>query len=359
MYEFLQILWFLLIAVLLLGYFILGGFDLGAGILYPFIAKNQKDKTFVRRAIGPFWDGNEVWLLTGGGALFAAFAPAYATSFSGFYLAIMLVLFGLIMRAVSVEMVSHDKKWRKFWEVSFFVGSLVPALLFGAAIGNVIQGVALDAAGEYRGGFFSLLNPFALLCGVMGLVAIMTQGAAWLALKAPIGSDIHTRAVKMRSRLNIGEFAAFALAGAYFLLFVMPQFGEDRVAMPLAFVFAGLCVVGWFVARFFFSKKNDLMSFLAVNLVPICLIGLTAASLYPNLIPAAANPQGVITYFLIPGAAMPELSLTIFNSSNSELTLTIMLIITSIGLPLVLTYHVILYRIFRGRIKDDQLNEVY
>ncbi|MDR0459604.1 MAG: cytochrome d ubiquinol oxidase subunit II, partial [Coriobacteriales bacterium] len=261
--------------------------------------------------------------------------------------------------AVAVEMSGHDLKWQKFWDIAFTVGSFVPALLFGAAIGNVIQGVALDAAGDYRGGFFSLLNPFALLCGVMSLVACITQGAAWLALKAPEGSELHARASKMRSLFQIAEFVVFTLAGVWFLFIVMPQFGADRVAMPLSYVFAALCVVGWFVSRFFIAKKNDLMSFLAVNLVPVCLIGMTAASLFPNLIPAAANPQGVFTYFIIPGAAMPELSLTIFNSSNSELTLLIMTIITCIGLPLVLIYHVILYRIFRGRIREEEISQGY
>lgn len=147
----LGILWFALIAVLIAGYFILDGFDLGAGILSPFIAKNENEKAVVRRAIGPTWDGNEVWLLTAGGALFAAFAPAYATTFSGFYLAIMLVLFGLIVRAVSLEYRSHDPKWGKIWDALFFTGSLLPALLFGVAIGNVYAGIPLDANGDYAG----------------------------------------------------------------------------------------------------------------------------------------------------------------------------------------------------------------
>ena len=144
----LGILWFALIAVLIAGYFILDGFDLGAGILSPIIAKNENEKAVVRRAIGPTWDGNEVWLLTAGGALFAAFAPAYATTFSGFYLAIMLVLFGLIVRAVSLEYRSHDPKWGKIWDALFFIGSLLPALLFGVAIGNVYAGIPLDANGD-------------------------------------------------------------------------------------------------------------------------------------------------------------------------------------------------------------------
>jgi len=358
-HTFLQILWFLLITVLLIGYFVLDGFDLGAGILYPFIAKTEREKSIVRHAVGPFWDGNEVWLLTGGGALFAAFAPAYATSFSGFYLAIMLVLFGLILRAMAVEMSKLDQKWARFWDTAFFVGSFLPALLFGAAVGNIIQGVALDSSGEYRGGFFSLLNPFALLCGVMGLVAFITQGASWLALKAPLDSEVHGRAVKMRSLFNLVEIVVFVLTSAFFLIFVMPQFGPDRVGMKLAYLFAALVVIGWVLARFFDSRKNDLLSFLSVNIIPVALVALTAASIFPNLIPAAANPVGVITYFVIPGVAQPELSLTIFNSSNSEMTLLIMTIITCIGLPLVLAYHVIIYRTFRGRITNDDLGEGY
>jgi cytochrome d ubiquinol oxidase subunit II len=365
-HEILEILWFLLIGVLILGYFILDGFDLGAGVLYPFVAKEEKEKALVRRAVGPLWDGNEVWLLTGGGALFAAFAPAYATSFSGFYLAIMLVLFGLIFRAVAIEYRDRDPKWKKFWDGAFFIGSFLPALLFGAAIGNVIGGVALVGAGDsallaqgyvagdYVGGFFSLLNPFALLCAIMGLVAFITQGAAWLALKAPVGSPVHQRATKLRSIFNIIECVVFVLTTAFFLLLVLPTFGADRVGMPFAWAFAVVLVIGWLIARLFMNKGNDLLSFLASNLVPVGLVGITAASLFPNLIPAAANPTGIVTYFLVPGADIAEKSITIFNSGNSELCLMAMTIITCIGLPFVLLYHVIIYRTFRGRISEEE-----
>ena len=150
----LGILWFILIAVLIAGYFILDGFDLGAGVLSPFVAKDEKEKAVVRRSVGPVWDGNEVWLLTAGGALFAAFAPAYATTFSGFYLAVMLVLFGLIVRAVSLEYRAHDPKWKGIWDALFFIGSLLPALLFGVAIGNVYAGIPMDANGDYIGNSF-------------------------------------------------------------------------------------------------------------------------------------------------------------------------------------------------------------
>jgi cytochrome d ubiquinol oxidase subunit II len=364
----LAILWFLLIAILLLGYFILDGFDLGAGILYPFIAKKESEKALVRRAVGPLWDGNETWLLSGGGALFAAFAPAYATRFSGCYLAIMLVLFGLIFRAVAIEYRDRDSKWKGFWDVTFFIGSFVPALLFGAAVGNVIAGVALVGAGDtvmigsmqlaigdYAGGFFSLLNPFALLCAIMGLVAFITQGAAWLALKAPVGSLVHQRATKMRSIFNIVEIIAFALVTVFFFIFVLPTFGSERSILVVAYASAVILVVGWVLTRVFISKGNDLMSFLATNLIPVGLIGITVGSLFPNLIPAAENPVGVFTYFFAPGADVAAKSITIFNSANSELCLTAMTIITCIGLPLVLAYHVIIYRTFRGRISEDEI----
>ncbi|MDR2197153.1 MAG: cytochrome d ubiquinol oxidase subunit II [Coriobacteriales bacterium] len=358
MHEFLQILWFLLIAILLVGYFILDGFDLGSGILYPFIAKDEKEKAIVRRSVGPLWDGNEVWLLTAGGALFAAFAPAYATSFSGFYLAIMLVLFGLIFRALAVEFRSRDgEKWRRFWDVSFCVGSFLPALLFGAAIGNVIEGVALDGAGDYRGGFFALLNPFALLCAVLGLVAFLAQGAAWLALKSPLGSELRERAIRLRSVFNILELVVFVLVTVFFFVAVLPTFGPERVGLPLAYGFAGLFLVGWLVTRILLGKGNDLLIFLATNLIPVALIGITAASLFPYLIPASANPQGIVTWFLAPGADQANLGLTIFNSSGSELSLLCMTIITCIGLPLVLVYHVIIYRTFRGRVGEEDLND--
>ena len=219
----LGILWFVLIAVLICGYFVLDGFDLGAGVLYPFLARDERDRAVVRRAIGPVWDGNEVWLLTAGGALFAAFAPAYATSFSGFYLAIMLVLFGLIVRATALEFRAHDPAWAKLWDALFFVGSLLPALLFGVAVGNVVQGLPLNAAGDYTGTFFDLLSPFALSCGVLGLVHMLVQGSSWIALKAPQGSGLKARATILRGRLAIADLVVFALVGLQFMMVVVPN----------------------------------------------------------------------------------------------------------------------------------------
>jgi cytochrome d ubiquinol oxidase subunit II len=363
-HEILQIIWFLLIAVLLVGYFVLDGFDLGAGILNPFVAKTDKEKALVRQAVGPVWDGNEVWLLTAGGALFAAFPPAYAASFSGFYLAIMLVLFGLIFRAVAIEYAGRDTKWKKFWNGAFFLGSFVPALLFGAAIGNVIQGVALGSSGstavvglDYVGGFFSLLNPFALLCAIMGLVTFIAMGAAWLSLKSPKESLLRQRAMKARSTFNILQLVVFVLVSVWFFVFVYGNIVDTRPGMIIAFVFAGVCALGWVLARVFIQMKKDQMAFLAGCLIPIALVGITAASIFPFLIPAADNPAGVVTYFIQSGSAAGATevanSINIFAHSSSQYTLTAMLIITCIGLPLVLIYHIVIYRVFRGRVKEE------
>lgn len=189
MMEFLSVLWFFLIFVLIAGYFVLDGFDLGIGVLSPFIAKNDEERAVLRRAIGPVWDGNEVWLLTAGGALFAAFPDAYATTFSGFYLAVMLVLFGLIVRAVSFEFRAGDPSWGKLWDACFFVGSLLPALLLGVAVGNIFAGIPMDAAGDYAGvPLIGLITPFTLLTGLLGLAMFLAAGACWAALKAPLPS---------------------------------------------------------------------------------------------------------------------------------------------------------------------------
>ena len=211
--TFFQGLWFLLIFVLIAGYFVLDGFDLGAGVLYPFVAKNDKEKAVVRTSIGPVWDGNEVWLLTAGGALFAAFPAAYATTFSGFYLAVMLVLFGLIVRAVSVEYRGHDPKWGKAWDACFTVGSLLPALLLGVAVGNIYAGIPMDANGDYAGiPLLGLVTPFTLLCGLLGLSMFLAQGASWLALKAPKPSEVQARAAGLRLPLQVVSLVLFAFS---------------------------------------------------------------------------------------------------------------------------------------------------
>ena len=210
----LGILWFCLVFLLIAGYFVLDGFDLGAGVLSPFVAKTEEEKSQLRRAIGPVWDGNEVWLLTAGGGLFAAFPAAYATTFSGFYLAVMLVLFGLIVRAVAIEYAGQDPnpRWRPLRNTLFFVGSLLPALLLGVAVGNIFFGIPMNAIGDYVGvPLLGLISIPTLLCGVLGLLLCLLQGAWWLSLKLPVGAELRTRCVGLRRPLMIAALVVFAL----------------------------------------------------------------------------------------------------------------------------------------------------
>ena len=334
----LGILWYILVFVLIVGYFVLDGFDLGVGVLYPFIAKGEEEKAILRKAIGPVWDGNEVWLLTGGGALFAAFAPAYATSFSGFYLAIMLVLFGLILRAVSLEFRSHTEEAPKLWDAFFFLGSLLPALLFGVAVGNVIRGIPLDANGDYTGSFFALLNPFALLCGVLGLVHMLTQGASWIGLKAPVEGQLRNRAVALRGKVALVAVVLFILATLLFFFGIKGslsyQPGSTVIAVVCGILYLALMCAAWGLGKKESGKGKDLPVFLLVSAAAAMLVILGAATLFPNLIPATEA----------------AFSLTIANSAATDATLLPMTIIACIGVPIMLVYHVIVYRVFRGRV---------
>ncbi len=339
--TFFQGLWFLLIFVLIAGYFVLDGFDLGAGVLYPFVAKSDTEKAVVRTSIGPVWDGNEVWLLTAGGALFAAFPAAYATTFSGFYLAVMLVLFGLIVRAVSVEFRGHDKAWGKAWDGCFFVGSLLPALLLGVAVGNIYAGIPMDANGDYAGiPLLGLVTPFTLLTGLLGLTMFMAQGATWISLKAPKPSDLQARAAKLRLPLQIAALVLFAAATVYALAFVQPAMDPALGALRwlFAILFAAGIVVSILLAR---KRESDRGAFLAQSASAVALVGLLASSMFPNLVAASAESVGS--------------AITAMSAASSELSLMWMTIIACIGLPLVLFYHVIVYRTFRGRVKDEDL----
>lgn len=345
--EILSILWYFLVFLLIAGYFILDGFDLGAGILYPFIAKDEKDQTMIRRAIGPVWDGNEVWLLTAGGALFAAFPDAYATTFSGFYLAIMLVLFALIVRAVSFEFWAADSKWRSVWNVCFFLGSLLPALLFGVAAGNAIAGIPMDAAGNYVGiPLLGLITPFTLLTGIMGLVMFIAAGACWIALKAPVSSGLRQRAQAIRMPVQIVAIVLFVIL----TICALTGFGSTNV-MPenlaaLRWIIAALIVVAFAVSIVFGrkaqagSEKGDLVSFISQSASALLLVFLGATSMFPVLVNASADSVGS--------------AITLMSAGSSELSLMCMTVILCIGLPLVLAYHIIIYRTFRGRVPEPE-----
>ncbi len=325
-WDVLRDIWFLIIGVLLAGYSILDGFDLGVGALFPFLAKSEDDKRTLIGAVGPVWDGNEVWLLAGGGALFAAFPMAYATVFSGFYLAMMLVLFALILRAVSLEFRAHDPARRGLWEAAFVGGSVVPALLFGVALGNVVGGVPLDAQTEFTGSFFTLLRPLPLAFGLLGLCAFLLHGAAYAALKSE--GTLRLRAQKTALALAVAFGAAFVLSLIAVWIYLPTAVKSIPAWAFSAFVWASLAL---FIAAT--KKGKDGRAFFYSTTAFLGLWGIVGAIQYPNIVRAKD----------------PALSLTISNASSSALTLKVMLIVALVGMPLVIGYTIFAFRVFKGK----------
>lgn len=326
--TFLQNAWYILIGVLLAGYSVLDGFDLGVGALFPVLAKTEDDKRTLIGAVGPVWDGNEVWLLAGGGALFAAFPMAYATVFSGFYLALMLVLFALILRAVSLEFRAHDPARARLWEAAFVGGSLLPALLFGVAMGNVVGGVPLDARGEFAGSFFTLLRPLPLVFGLLGLGAFLLHGSAYAALKSE--GALRDRAHRAAAVLALATGVAFLLSLAAVVV-RLPSAVRSVPAWVLSAVVWGSLASAYLASR----KGRDRRAILSTSALFLGLWGLVGAVHYPNLVRAAD----------------PAASLTVANSSSSPLTLKVMLVIALVGMPLVVGYTAFAYRVFKGKVR--------
>ncbi|MCY2951106.1 MAG: cytochrome d ubiquinol oxidase subunit II [Planctomycetota bacterium] len=331
--QVLQSMWFVLVFILLIGYAILDGFDLGVGVLHIF-AKDDHERRIGLNAIGPVWDGNEVWLVTAGGALFAAFPAVYATVFSGFYNALVLLLAALIGRAVALEFRSklESEVWKRFWDFGFFLGSAVAAVLFGVAFGNILRGVPIDVDGNYTGTFIELLNPFALLVGVLTLVTFTMHGALYLAIKSE-GA--------MRDRLQrIVPWLWILVAGLYFAatgaaVWFLPYLFERFVETPWMW---GLAVVGVvaIVATYGFSRSGKLTWAFAASATMIgCMVASAGASLYPRLVPSLINLND---------------SLTISNSSSSQRTLGVMLVVAGVGMPLVVGYSIFVYRVFKGKV---------
>ena len=332
----LQTTWYVLIAVLLAGYAVLDGFDLGIGAIYPYVARSTQERAALRASIGPVWDGNEVWLVNGGGALFAAFPPVYAMTFSGFYMAIMLVLLGLILRAVALEFRHRDDHRAGLWDAAFHIGSVLPALLLGVALGNVIRGVPLTAQGDYSGSFWQLLNPFSLLVGVTGLAMFVSHGAAWAALKTE--AALHRRTCAVRSWAHLLFVALLALTTVYAAFEVREHF-KHVVARPLGWLMIVLLVAGIAAARLAMRRRRDVAAFVASSASIVAVFGIAAVGNYPVIVPARGSPAAT--------------ALTVSGASSSHLTLTVMLVVAAIGMPIVLAYTVLIYRIFRGRAPAD------
>ncbi len=331
--ETLQVTWFILVGVLIIGYAILDGFDLGVGVLYLFNRK-EEDRRVSLNAIGPVWDGNEVWLLTAGGALFAAFPPVYATVFSGFYLALMLLLVALIARAVSMEFRGKvdSPGWRRLWDWCFGIGSFLPALLLGVAFGNILKGVPIDIDGSYQGTFLGLLHPYALLIGVLCLVVFTMHGAVYLALKSE--GDLRDRMAKTATALWIAVVALYA-AATFASTFVSPFLFFTILRDPIFWVIFVLLLASILLIPVWLKSKKFFAAFLSSSMTIATMIALSALSLFPRLVPSTISD---------------DYSLNIFQHSSSQLTLTVMLVIALIGMPIVIFYTIMVYRVFKGKV---------
>ncbi len=330
----LNITWFLLVFVLLGGYAILDGFDLGVGVLHLF-AGDEFERRVHLNAIGPVWDGNEVWLLTGGGALFAAFPVVYATVFSGFYLALMLLLMALICRAVGIEFRGkvESLRWKRFWDMVFGISSLVAALLLGVAFGNILRGIPLDEQQNYAGTFFTLLNPLALLIGILSVALFTLHGALYLVMKSE--GDLHERLRKWVPGLWVAVVALYAAATAT-TFFVSPFLFTGLLNQPLFWVFLLLVTWGMLSIPVASAANRGGLAFIGSSSLIGGIMGLSAVSLFPRLVPALGNLAN---------------SLDIRNAASTPRTLKVMLIIALIGMPLVIIYTAYIYRAFKGKVK--------
>jgi cytochrome bd ubiquinol oxidase subunit II len=336
----LNTLWFILIAILFSGYFILEGFDLGVGMLHPFVAKTDDERRMVINTIGPHWDANEVWLITAGGAMFAAFPNWYATLFSGFYLPLFLMLVGLILRGIALEFRSKDEnpRWRALWDWAIFAGSLIPSLLWGVAFANFLRGVPVDSAQNYMGGFWNLLNPFALLGGLLVIAGLLLQGCIFLTLKTE--GPVLERAKSLLIKLWIPAIVLLTAEIGYSFLETDMAVKEGLKLGLFPFVTVlTLLAVGYFI----YIKRYG-WSFILQSLTILLLNAIVFLGLYPRVLISSLKP---------------EWSLTIYNASSSPYTLQIMSIVALIFVPIVLVYQAWTYRVFRKRVSNDPKKLIY
>ncbi len=335
----LNTIWFILIGVLLAGYAILDGFDLGVGMLHLF-TKTDHDRRIMLNSIGPVWDGNEVWLVTGGGALFAAFPDVYATLTSGFYLGVFLLLFALIFRAIAIEFRSKQPMlwWRKTWDVSFFLSSLLASFLFGLILGNLIWGIPLDAHKEFVGSFASLFHPYALFCGVTIVALFMMHGSIYLVMKTQ--GEIHDR-IRGWVKNSMISFIICYVVMTIATLVYLQHMPEKLRLNPELFILPVLNVLAIANIPREINLGRDFWAFISSCVSIVMLMVLFGLGIFPNMV--LSNPN-------------PEYSLTIYNAASSAKTLKIMLIIALVGMPFVVAYTVCIYWIFRGKVKLSEMS---
>jgi cytochrome bd ubiquinol oxidase subunit II len=335
----LQDIWFFLWGLLWAIYFMSDGFDLGVGSLLPFLAKTDEEKRIMYNSMGPLWDGNEVWLLTAGGVTFAAFPKVYAVMFSSLYSALMLVLFALILRGVSFEFrnkVDHPG-WRKIWDSCMFVGSLLPAILLGAAFANIFRGIPFDENGVYQGTLITLLNPYGLLGGVLFLSLFLVHGAIWLSIKSE--GDLHVRAVQTAHKLwwpLLIVAVIFLIASA-----ISTRLYQNYLAHPALFLVIAITVLALLGIKIFLSKEHFWKAWFSSALTIIGATFYGIIGLYPNMFPSSMNPA---------------YSLTAHNASSSPLTLKIMLVVAVIFVPIVLAYQIWTYNLFKHKVTQEDLS---
>jgi cytochrome bd ubiquinol oxidase subunit II len=371
-YDTLRVIWWVLLGVLLVAFAVTDGFDLGTGTLLPFVAKTDLERRVVINTVGPVWEGNQVWLVLGGGAIFAAWPQLYAVSFSGFYLAMAAVLLALILRPVGFKYRSKrdSTQWRAAWDWALFVGGFVPALIFGVAMGNVLQGVPFriqpDMQIFYEGGFFGLLNPFALLCGLVSVAMLVMHGAAWLVLKTD--GLVASRARTWGIRAALATVVLYAVAGVLLWnvvdgyrisselvttgpsnpLFKTVQAGvagtwfANYAAHSWTQLAPAAGIVGALLTWMALVKRKEGVAMLTSSLSVAGIVLSVGASMFP---------------FILPSSIQPQASLTVWDSSSSHLTLFIMLVCTCIFLPLIIMYTSWVYKVLWGKVNPTDIRD--
>ena len=373
-YELLRVIWWGLLGVLLIGFALTDGFDMGVGALLPFVAKTDIERRVAINTVGPVWEGNQVWFILGGGAIFAAWPPLYAVSFSGFYLAMFVILAAFIVRPVAFKYRSKrdDARWRAAWDWSLCISGAVPALLFGVAVGNVIQGVPFHFTDDlhtiYEGAwymkFIGLLDPFSILAGVVSLAMLLMHGAAWLTLKAE--GAVQTRARAYGSVAALVAMGAYALAGIWLAVGIdgfriVGDYVTNGPSNPLHFDVERSA--SWLTA---YSDRPwimiaPIMGFLGGGLT---FLGLRAGREVSTLLFSKLSIFGVISSvgltmfpFIMPSSSDPQSSLTVWNSSSSHLTLFVMLVATLIFMPLIMIYTAWVYKVLWGKVTEADVSE--
>jgi cytochrome d ubiquinol oxidase subunit II len=368
-YPTLRMIWWGLLGVLLIGFALTDGFDMGVGALLPFVARTDEERRMVINTIGATWEGNQVWFITGGASIFAAWPLVYGVSFSGFYLAIFLVLVAMILRPVGFKYRSKrpDPRWRSFWDWALFTGSFVPVLVFGVAVGNVLQGAPFKLDGDlrstYHGAFFGLFTPFTLVCGLLSVAMLVLHGAAWLGVKAEEGGVVQDRARRFGTGAGIASLLLFLVGGLLAMRLGFRIEGAFDPAAPSNPLRTATVVApgAWF-DNFGRHPWMLIAPVLGFGGAILALLGLWRRSAPLAFGGSSASAAGIIATvglsmfpFILPSTIDPRSSLTVWNASSSHSTLFIMLIVVATLMPLVLLYTAWVYRVLWGRTSSAAL----